>query len=153
MLIGVTGVASAGQSTDALVEFVDMYPTLCDLCGLPIPDHCEGLSYVSLLEEPDRPWKTAAFSQYPRRSDVMGYTVRSDRFRYTEWQERDTGEVLARELYDHRADPQENVNAVARPEVAESVACLSVTLHRGWRAALPDQQKPRGKGAERGSSE
>ncbi len=54
-----------GQSTDALVELVDMYPTLCDLAGIGLPDHLEGLSFAPLLEEPTQTWKKAAFSQYP----------------------------------------------------------------------------------------
>ncbi|MBK1875965.1 sulfatase [Pelagicoccus mobilis] len=56
---------SRGKTTDALVELVDMYPTLCDLVGVDIPEHVEGHSFKPLLEDPDRSWKTAAFSQYP----------------------------------------------------------------------------------------
>jgi iduronate 2-sulfatase len=54
-----------GASTDALVELVDMYPTLCELAGLSIPEHVEGHSFAPLLDNPNQPWKTAAFSQYP----------------------------------------------------------------------------------------
>jgi iduronate 2-sulfatase len=56
---------SQGAKTTALVELVDMYPTLCDLAGLPIPDHLEGYSFKPLLKNPDTPWKKAAFSQFP----------------------------------------------------------------------------------------
>jgi arylsulfatase A-like enzyme len=131
-----------GQRTSALVEFVDMYPSLCELCDLPIPDHCEGTSFVPLLSDPEHPWKTAAFSQYPRRGGdrdggVMGYTMRTARYRYTEWQQVDTGEVLARELYDHERDPQENVNVAAKPDQAKVVEMLAKKLAAGWREALP----------------
>ena len=54
-----------GRTTDALVELVDMYPTLCELAGIPLPPHLEGHSFKPLLEAPDGPWKTAAFSQFP----------------------------------------------------------------------------------------
>ncbi|MEM7533362.1 MAG: sulfatase, partial [Chloroflexota bacterium] len=83
-----------GQSattTDALVEFVDIYPTLLDCCGLPARTDLEGISLKPLLSQPERPWKQAAFSQFPRpwmyqgEPAVMGYTMRTDRYRYTEW--------------------------------------------------------------------
>ena len=95
-----------GAKASGLTEFVDMYPSLCDLCDLPLPDHLEGQSFVPLMENPDRTWKQAAFSQYPR-TGVMGYTLKTDDFRYTEWQSRETGDVKARELYDHRQDAAE----------------------------------------------
>lgn len=135
MLISVPG-TTAGARTGALVEFVDMYPTLCELCGLPVPEHCEGLSFVPLLDDPDRPWKRAAFSQYPRRGgEVMGTTMRTDRFRYTVWEDVTSGEVLARELYDHAEDPHENVNAALSPAYREEVARLEAQLRRGWQGA------------------
>jgi hypothetical protein len=87
---------------------------------------------VPLLKDPTRPWKKAAFSQYPR-GKVMGYSMRTERFRYTEWKDRKTGNVLARELYDHRKDPHENINAVAQQEYEQDVLRLAQMLKHGWR--------------------
>ena len=65
-ILSVPGMKNAGKHTDALVEFVDIYPTLAELAGLPLPGHLEGTSFRPVLDDPNRPWKTAAFSQYPR---------------------------------------------------------------------------------------
>jgi arylsulfatase A-like enzyme len=137
MMVSTPGTQGAALRTSALVEFVDMYPSLCELCGLPVPAHCEGTSFVPLIEDPDRAWKRAAFSQYPRRGDAMGYTMRTDRYRYTEWQVRETGEVLAVELYDHQGDAQENVNRATDPSCAEQMRALAGQLREGWRGSLP----------------
>jgi hypothetical protein len=103
-----------------------------------VPEHKEGTSFVPLIDDPERAWKGAAFSQYPRQNySVMGYTMRTERYRYTEWWERETGEVLASELYDHQADPLENVNCAQHAAYAETVQALAAALRRGWRGALP----------------
>ncbi len=88
---------SVGSKTDALVEFVDIYPTLCDLAGLAKPEHLEGTSAAPLLDNPDLAWKPAAFSQYPR-GKVMGYSMKTDRYRLTAGKDKQTGEIWAREL-------------------------------------------------------
>jgi len=123
-----------------LVEFVDVYPSLCDLCGLPQPEGLEGKSFASLIRDPLQPWKEAAFSQFrrviPDHGLGMGYSMRTARWRYTQWHG-EHGELVARELYDHVADPQENVNVAARPQHAELVAQLSRTLTETMR--LPPQ--------------
>lgn len=138
MLIQAPGY-EGGQTTDALVEFVDMYPSLCELCGLPVPEHTEGTSFVPLLADPDRAWKDAAFSQYPRRGgDVMGTTMRTDRYRYTEWRDTETDEVLARELYDHQKDPQENVNLAVQADYASMIDELAAQMEKGWQGAKPN---------------
>lgn len=127
--------SAAGRSSRALVEFVDIYPTLAELCGLDVPPHCEGTSMRPLLEDPDREWKPAAFSQYPRRGAYMGYSMRTERYRYTEWVHRETGEVAARELYDHSTGPIATRNLAADPEMEETVRRLSAMLDKGkgWR--------------------
>ncbi|MCA1807954.1 MAG: sulfatase [Lentisphaerae bacterium] len=122
-----------GRTTNELVEFVDMYPTLCELCGLNIPDHCEGDSFAPLLDRPNLSWKKAAFSQYPRKG-IMGYAMRTDQYRYIEWRETDSQAVRARELYDHSKDSQENVNLI--DQVNESlIDALSRQLRAGWEQA------------------
>ena len=148
----------AGQATDALVEFVDVYPTLAELAGLPLPEHLQGTSFAPLLEEPGRPWKGAAFSQHPRRfpamrppqpedweSLVMGYSVRTGRWRYTRWQrgpQEAPTSVLARELYDHRGGPVVTANLVGRPEHAALADSLDAVLSAGPEAALPADGRP-----------
>ena len=89
LVMSAPGQKITGQACDKLVEFVDIYPTLAELCKLPKPADVEGYSFAPLLDDPKQKWKAAAFSQYPRSSKetgrVMGYAVRSDRYRYVEW--------------------------------------------------------------------
>jgi iduronate 2-sulfatase len=138
MIIRVPGAESAGRSCHALTEFVDIYPSLCDLAGIPTPPHVEGTSFAALIQDPDRDWKRAAFSQYPRGS-AMGYSMRTDRYRYTEWL-RPGGEIEAVELYDHQNDPQENINLGVLPQHENLLKNLGMQLHQGWRAAGPSRQ-------------
>jgi len=137
LIVSVPGMKNAGAHTDALVEFVDIYPTLCELAGLPLPGHLEGRSFKPLLDDPNRPWKTAAFSQYPRKG-LMGYSMRTDRYRFTVWVDRhDHSKVDAIELYDHETDPQENTNIAKLPQNAELVQRLMAQWRQGWRGAKP----------------
>ncbi len=136
LIIRAPGMRTRGQRTKALTEFVDIYPTLCELAGLPLPQHLEGLSMVPLLHDPNRKWKRAAFSQYPRGS-VMGYSMRTDRYRYTEWKDMKSGKVTACELYDHENDPQENTNVAQALANRALVKRLSRMLRRGYRKAMP----------------
>ena len=129
--------------TKALVEFVDIYPTLCELCGLSLDDGLEGHSFAPLLEDPARPWKSAAFSQYQRVipgygkiARGMGYSMRTDRYRFTEWLVPDT-DFRAYELYDHQSDPDENISLAAAAEHKPLVDRLKKKLHAGWKAAGP----------------
>lgn len=128
-----------GASTTALVEFVDVYPTLCELAGVELPEHLEGTSFAPLLNDPETPWKKAAFSQYPRGT-VMGYSMRTDRHRYTLWVDRRNPQrVVARELYDHQTDPMENVNVSGDPDNTKLVARLEEQLRAGWEKSRPDE--------------
>jgi iduronate 2-sulfatase len=141
LLLSVPGMKNAGKHTDALVEFVDIYPTLADLAGLPLPSHLEGASARPLLDDLSRAWKPAVFSQYPRPvagKQLMGYSMRTDRYRFTAWLQRnDHSKAEAVELYDHQNDPQENVNIANQPENAALVKELTAKLKAGWKAALP----------------
>lgn len=140
LIISVPGQKSAGKKTDALVEFVDIYPSLVELCGLKTPEGLEGTSFVPLLENPNRPWKQAAFSQYPRNVSgvgrVMGYTMRTDRYRFVQWASPEKNFVKY-ELYDHQTDPEENVNLANQPQYADKVKELAEMLKGGWKKAKP----------------
>ena len=135
MIISVPG--QQPNRTDALVELVDIYPTLCEACRLPVPSQLEGLSLTPVIDEPTRPWKTAAFSQLSR-AGTRGRSMRTAQYRYTEWANNGR---RGKELYDYHIDPDETVNIVDLPENADLVAHLSEQLHAGWRSALPDTQE------------
>lgn len=130
-----------GTTCRRLVEFVDIYPTLADLCGLEIPEHCEGVSMAPLLKNPRLPWKKAAFSQYPRAGNVMGYSVRTEQWRFTQWVDRDNGAVIARELYDHSEGSLAQANLAGDRSRAQQVEDLAAILTAGWRAALPPREQ------------
>ena len=99
-------------------EFVDVFPTLCDLNNLPVPKYLDGISLVPAINNPEAELREYAFSQYPRGKDMMGYSIRTGRFRYTEWlsggfrtnQKYDKSLVIAREMYDYEKDPLETEN-------------------------------------------
>ncbi len=146
LIISVPGHPTPGAKTDALVELVDLFPTLADLCGLDPPHGVDGTSLKPLLTDPQRTWKQAVFSQYPRaleghrhrtHGDIMGYAVRTDRYRYVEWREWKTDKVLARELYDHQRDPNEMHNAAKYAIQADTVRRLSRMLEDVPRATAP----------------
>jgi arylsulfatase A-like enzyme len=142
LIISVPGQKSSGKRTDALTELVDLYPTLAEACGLPLPAGLEGSSFLPVLNAPDRPWKRAAFSQYPRSAPgvgrVMGYSMRTDRYRLVEWSApgKDFREY---ELYDHQADPDENINRAKSSEHAAILRELRAQLQAGWMGARPSQ--------------
>ena len=138
LLISVPGQTSPNTKTDAFVELIDIYPTLCDVCQLPTPTELEGISMIPVVEQPTQAWKTAVFSQLKRGSNVQGYSIRTQRYRYTEWGQSGSRGV---ELYDYEADPDETVNIADLPENRELVAHLSERLHAGWRAALPEMHQ------------
>ena len=125
-----------GGNCNGLVEFVDIYPTLCGLAGIETGPDLEGVSLVPQLQDPGAPAKGAAFSQFlrhgiwqdPSGRDYMGYAVRTADFRYVEWFDYETQKCVARELYDHRSDDEENENIASDPENSGIVRTLSGML-------------------------
>ncbi len=134
LIISVPGMSKAGQKTPALVETVDMYATLTELCGIAVPAHLQGLSIVPLLQDPGRKWKEAVFSRYPRSSNrIMGYTVRTATYRYNQYIELATGKVLDRELYNVTQDPLGYDNLIEKKGSEQLTAAMKQLLDKGWR--------------------
>ena len=116
----VAGRSQSGNGTacDKIVEFVDIMPTIAQLAGLQVPPTASGRSLVPLLRDPKQTWNYPAFTQVlrPGVSDaepdrqVMGRSIRTNRWRYTEWNEGEDGV----ELYDHWHDPGELTNLAAQ---------------------------------------
>ncbi len=149
---GMTELGSAGSRCTGLIELVDIYPTLVDLCSLPAPNQppgqsLQGTTFLPLIEDPAQPWKKAVFSQFQRTikdtdpgdtpvnnaGSGMGYSIRTARYRYTEWWVTDSTDETDRhliksgitepgfvELYDYLNDPGETVN-LATNTVYESL--------------------------------
>jgi iduronate 2-sulfatase len=109
-----------GWQSDAIIETVDIYPTLCELAGLPMPGHLQGSSFRQVLESEAAAWDEVAISQYPRSARIngrpaglMGYSMRTRDYRITRWIDRDTGETVDTEIYDHTGTGLEMVNLAA----------------------------------------
>ena len=135
-LILATPTHKPGQQTDALVELLDLYPTLGELCGLVTPDALEGESLRPLLEDPTSNLRAVAMTQTPRPNyprgklpTTMGFSIRTHRYRYTEWRDFESGVVQARELYDHDQDPAESLNLAGDKTFSDIVANLARQLN------------------------
>ncbi len=145
LMIYAPGMKTAGEICNALVEYVDIYPTLTELVGIKTPDYLEGTSLVPLLDNPARKWKRAVFAQFPQWhqsvGNIEGFVIQTDRYRYIEWHRREKGgpigEKVGCELYDHKNDAIESRNIAGLPENSTLVDALSKQLAEGWRAALP----------------
>jgi uncharacterized sulfatase len=124
LLIAAPGIGSHGQICRRTVESLDIYPTLVNLCGLSdAPSSLQGTSLHRLLHDPDAKWDRPAMSQVVRGTgsgDAFGYSLRTERYRYTAWFGKETGE----ELYDYSNDPRELVNLANHPETDAIKASL-----------------------------
>ena len=141
--------ANPGAQTFAITELVDIFPSLCELAGIEIPDYMQGKSMVPLIANPNQPWKTAAFSQFHRRPRVsadgkryMGYSINTAAYHYIEWYSWDhstgtRGELQGRELYDSHNDAFETINLANNDDYNEIIDELATQLADGWRQALP----------------
>ena len=111
-LIRAPGLTTPGTTSEAMVELIDIYPTLAELTGLTPPDHLQGMSLRPLLTHPDRPGKKKYAYSVVSRGDKLGYALRNQRWRYGQWPD---GE----ELYNLDRDPEEKINLAEREHVAE----------------------------------
>ncbi len=125
LIISVPGLKTAGEASPRLAELVDLYPTLADLAGLTPPPGLEGYSLRPLLLNPTAEWNHPAYTQV-QRPQGPGHSVRTDRWRYTEWVRGAQGE----ELYDQANDPQELHNLAALPKYASIVAQMKALLRQ-----------------------
>jgi iduronate 2-sulfatase len=155
LMIHIPGRTDGGIKSDQLVEFVDIFPTIAEASGLGQLPLCpedssnvllcrEGTSLLPLLDSPNIPLRTAAFSQYPSTGRVMGYSIRTDQYRYTEWPifrydpeyTPNWNQLSGVELYDHETDPDENYNVADEVSYKTIREVLSTQLHAGWRNAV-----------------
>jgi iduronate 2-sulfatase len=142
LIIRAPGKWGNGQSCDRIVEFVDIYPTVMEVTGKPSQSGLEGRSLGPLLNDPLAPWDGQAVTQILRPADdrlktpVMGRSIRTDRWRYTEWDEGRAGI----ELYDHHADPNEFQNIAVTPTsyLKKVMASLKRPLEKKARGKVPE---------------
>jgi uncharacterized sulfatase len=126
LMIKVPKAAGNGKTCPRTVELVDLYPTLADLCGLTPPVWLEGKSLRPLLSDPSASWKLPAFTQVTRKGGLLGRSIRTEQWRYTEW----VGGRLGKELYDQTIDPHEYKNLADDPKYAATVSELSTQLRK-----------------------
>lgn len=133
------GVKSAGKPCERPVEFVDIYPTLADLCGLSADKGLEGVSLRPLLDNPAAKWDRPAYTQV-MRGGTPGHSVRTQRWRYVEW---DNGKQ-GRQLYDHERDPRELTNLADDPAHAATVKEMQALIRKNWPAGAYSNQQGQG---------
>ena len=121
MIIAAPRARAKGKGCARTVELLDIYPTLAELAGLTPPSNLHGKSLRPLLDNPKATWAKPAITQVTRargrQNQIMGYSVRTERWRYTEWDDGRRGT----ELYDHNKDPREHANLANDPEYAKTV--------------------------------
>ncbi len=149
LLISMPGQKAAGRKSASLAEFIDIYPTLADACGLPKPKDVEGVSLKPVLDDASAQVRPVAISQYPRSDagkSLMGYSIRDERWRLTLWRDRKDNSIHATELYDEANDPHETVNVATQAEHAEVIARLTKHLPAPIAPATPENTAaPQGK--------
>lgn len=140
LIIAAPGQRTKGGVSGRTVELVDLYPTLADLCGLKPPSNLAGASLKPLLDDPQAAWAKPAFTQV-WRGGFPGHSVRTERWRYTEW---DDGRQGA-QLYDYENDPTEMNNLADDPKYANTVAELRELIRKNWATSY----RPAGGGAKK----
>lgn len=132
--------AVRGVNSDAIIETVDIYPTLCELAGLSKPGHVQGTSFAAAMFNEKFSWNDVAISQYPRKTKInneviplMGYTMRTPDFRFTKWVNKKTGETIATELYDYSKQNSQLVNLAHSNEYELLLKRLSLKFEEEYR--------------------
>ncbi len=132
----------ASRASARTVELIDLYPTLADLCGLPTPQGLDGASLAPLLRRPDAAWDHAAYTEVRHggnrnRAAISGRTVRTERFRYTEWE---SGGRTSAQLFDHTTDPGERQNLAGAEAYRQYEADLLRLIRQRFEGAPPKLQ-------------
>lgn len=156
LLIRVPG-KEGGQASESLVEMVDLYPTLCELAGIPVPQHCQGKSFAELLDSPEQPHRNSVYSTYPADEDVSekvasgmtegafpdyakigaGHSIRFGEYRYSEWRPRPDLAASAAVLANLSEDPEETLNVVEQPQHESALEEGRRLLSERVKAAAP----------------
>jgi len=127
LMIRHPGMPNAKGRSQSLVELLDLYPTLCDLCGLERPEHLQGKSLVDVLENPGARHLEIAYSSYPHgrgqgQKGVVGHSIRTTEYRYTEWWEKGSDKVVDSVLSHVEKDPGEATSITGAPEIAQALS-------------------------------
>jgi iduronate 2-sulfatase len=129
LIISVPG-GTKGKASGRTVELLDIYPTLAELCALDPKQNLQGKSLTSLLKNPNAIWDKPAYTQV-RRGEIFGRSVRTERFRYTEWD----GGKAGVELYDHQKDPDEFTNLAKDSNFIITANEMAALLKKGYPVA------------------
>lgn len=111
-----------GKTIEEVVEFVDLYPSICDFAGLPIPVQCEGSSVKMLSQGKDQNWRNSAVVKWQ-----TGVSLMTPQYRYTEWRNADNN-IVAQMMFDCKKDPLENQNLISDPSYQEIIAQMQKRL-------------------------
>ncbi len=144
VIVATPGATAA--KTRALIETVDIYPTLSDLCGLPAPVGLEGRSFSSVVKDPSTQTRESIIHVYPR-NQLLGRAIRTDRYRLVEWKKPGAeNEIAGLELYDYQTDPMETKNLASdQPAIVEQLKAILATHPEAKPQRPVTAQKPAGK--------
>lgn len=137
LIVSIPGQKNTGHQTNAIVELVDIFPTLCDACNIPILNELEGISMLPVIREPTLQWKSAAFSKIGKENGT--HSIRTEQYRYSEF---GFNGILGKALYNHYVDPNEEVNLAEDTAYKDIVTELRAKLRSGWMDALPNIPEP-----------
>lgn len=160
LLIHVPG-KTGGKATRSLVELIDLYPTICELTGIPVPAHCQGQSFATLFDNPDAAHRDSAYSAYPAEAGIpekvasgminappqqtpkmgVGHSIRFGSYRYTEWRPRLDQAATAAVLTDLESDPGETTNVIEYAEHSEALELARKHLQQRITASVHDNSR------------